>query len=150
MFKETRKQINLSERQYGAFVLAYLFEKGSAPPAIKEQKLSTYNRKALQTFRNDIIHNGYIPTARQVVEFGESIFTFIRGILSELQSENTKEALHTLQMKLIVDAQQQEKADATQCSVCMLNIHVAVQDSADSFRNGLERLEDYRKRDYYR
>jgi len=66
----------LSERQLGAFLFLYLLESRKAlEPLILDAKPQIDGRSRgdtpiWSTFRNDVIHKGYIPSALEVIEDG--------------------------------------------------------------------------------
>jgi hypothetical protein len=72
-----------SERQFGAFSILYALEAGKPfvlPPEIP-------------TFRNRVIHEGYIPTTEEALSFGRAVMVVIRDIehiLDKLGSEHTE------------------------------------------------------------
>lgn len=76
VFEEAWKHvINQSERQLGAFLFLYILE---------NKRLKTIDQK-FYTFRNNVIHKGYIPSYDEVIEYGEHIYQFIVTILKELK-----------------------------------------------------------------
>jgi hypothetical protein len=74
-----------SERQFGAFVAAYIIENKTAPKPIQTTDLpfkvknskGKLKPKPFQNFRNDVVHNGYIPTRAQALAVGHSVLEFI-------------------------------------------------------------------------
>jgi hypothetical protein len=74
-----------SERQFGAFVAAYFIENGSAPKPILTSNLpfkvknqnGRLETKQFQSFRNDVVHNGYIPNRTQAMQLGHMVLDFI-------------------------------------------------------------------------
>ena len=70
-----------SERQLGAFFILQLLEK--KPIKWDEKKV---------TFRNKVIHQGYIPKSAEALEYGQYVLSFIFAALKELQ-ENCSEFL---------------------------------------------------------
>ena len=85
-FHPTWKRLaNQSERQIGAFCLAYLLENGVAPKLLKED---TWVR-----FRNNVIHKGYFPTAKETIAFGQAVADLVAPLLDLLKSEHYADAL---------------------------------------------------------
>lgn len=80
----------LSERQFGAFLFAYLVEnKRPLEPLIYDAKPQLAGRSrgdtlTLSAFRNDVIHNGYIPSTEEAIEYGNLVYQFIRRLIGEL------------------------------------------------------------------
>jgi hypothetical protein len=63
-----------SERQLGAFIYIYTSEFNRTPQLLK--------RKSVE-FRNDVIHNGQIPSRQRAAEFGQEVLDLIRPIIQE-------------------------------------------------------------------
>lgn len=72
-FKQVSKQ---SERQVGAFLFLHLLTFGSNYPL----------NKKIPELRNQVIHQGYIPTPDEVFKFGELIYKEITSITSLIKS----------------------------------------------------------------
>ncbi|HIB8991131.1 TPA: hypothetical protein ACWYF9_004145 [Citrobacter braakii] len=86
-----KKTINLSERQYGAFSLAYLFEnKNVSTPTIDNIKprASLPTKKEWKAFRNSVVHNGAIPTPDEVLAYGDIVYQHIYELIAELHTSN--------------------------------------------------------------
>ena len=86
-----KKTINLSERQYGAFSLAYLFENKNVPtPTIDSLKPSVPlpNKKEWKAFRNSVVHNGSIPTPEEVLAYGDIVYQHIYELISGLHTSD--------------------------------------------------------------
>lgn len=82
-FTKTWKQMaNQSERQLGAYFILRLQE--GKPTNWDEKKAS---------FRNNVVHKGYIPSSEEAIEYGQYVLSFIRSTLKEL-NETSKEFLH--------------------------------------------------------
>jgi hypothetical protein len=71
------KQVaNQSERQFGAFLFLYLACSGQVFPSVQENS----------RFRNSVIHQGYIPSAAEVIDYGRTVFSLLLAI--EQQADN--------------------------------------------------------------
>lgn len=82
-FTKTWKQMaNQSERQLGAYFILRLQE---AKPTYWDEKKAS--------FRNNVVHKGYIPTSEEAIEYGQYVLSFIRSTLKEL-NETSKEFLN--------------------------------------------------------
>ena len=68
---------NYSERQLGAFFLAYALDTGEDPPYV--------GRKPVE-FRNRVVHKGYIPTREETIEYGAEIGRFIWPVLERVRN----------------------------------------------------------------
>ena len=78
VFQEAWKNVkNQSERQLGAYIFLYI-------KVIKKMPL-LLSSKAV-SFRNEVIHKGYIPTKEQTLEYGENIRRIINNAISEMKS----------------------------------------------------------------
>ena len=78
---------NQSERQLGAFLFLYLNE---------NRKTANYLSNPVVSFRNNVIHKGYIPTYREACDYGEDVLCFVRPILDDVKTHH-----ENLKMELI-------------------------------------------------
>lgn len=79
-FTKTWKQMaNQSERQLGAYFVLRL----------QEGKPTNWDEK-MASFRNNVVHKGYIPSSGEAIEYGQYVLSFIRSTLKEL-NETSKE-----------------------------------------------------------
>ena len=62
-----------SERQFGAFLFLYLVNEGT--PFRTGKELATYDTKF--GFRNKVIHAGYFPSRKEVLEFARYVYDLI-------------------------------------------------------------------------
>jgi hypothetical protein len=97
-FKQVSKQ---SERQIGAFLFLHLVTLG------KEYKLN----EKIPPFRNKVIHQGYIPTPQEAIDFGELIYQEIYSITQLLKSSFPEELRKTVFSD--IDARNREIPEAT-------------------------------------
>lgn len=79
IFKNIAKQ---SERQYGAFVCIYGLIYKENPP------VSLHNK--FVEFRNKVVHKGYLPNEKEVLEYAEEVFKIIKFYYSKILSDNKK------------------------------------------------------------
>lgn len=68
-----------SERQIGAFVASHVLAYKCSPLLPSTKELS---------FRNKVIHKGYIPTKDEVLDFGQSICNIVKPPLDRLRVED--------------------------------------------------------------
>ncbi len=73
-----------SERQLGAFIFLYTREFYKSPKLLSQ---------SLVTFRNDVVHNGKIPTRDEAINYGQAVLEVIRPILCEVK-ENFPKGVH--------------------------------------------------------
>ncbi|WJF88585.1 hypothetical protein [Bacillus subtilis] len=67
----------MSERQLGAFYYLYLSEFKEPPEQIQGERVK---------FRNNVTHNGEIPTYEKTLEYAEYIFNYIIRLLKKIRS----------------------------------------------------------------
>lgn len=80
---------NRSERQLGAYLVSHALEFGDAPPTLADKK-----RPNLEQLRNDVVHNGKMPTEQEAIEFGNEVLQIIRvGIIKLRSLEGQKQGL---------------------------------------------------------
>lgn len=93
MWKDMDKQ---SERQLGAFLTIYTTHFNQPPTRIDGKEYSRYfknsNHPSVTSFRNAVIHKGYIPKYDEVLAYGEAIKFFISETLKLIY---TKEYIET-------------------------------------------------------
>jgi hypothetical protein len=70
-----------SERQFGAYIFMYLLENKKAPPMLSEGDVK---------FRNDVVHNGRVPTKNEAKEYGQGVINVIIPVLNELKVRDSK------------------------------------------------------------
>jgi hypothetical protein len=90
--KAWRQVPKQSERQLGAFVFAYLLEKGKCPTLSQQRKVE---------FRNEVIHKGRIPTRSEAIDYGQAILELILPHIDDLM-RNSADALNAAVMQHIV------------------------------------------------
>jgi hypothetical protein len=66
-----------SERQLGAYSAAHLTLMRTPAPILANKQVE---------FRNQVIHNGYIPTNDEAIEFGDAVLTLIQTALDSLRA----------------------------------------------------------------
>lgn len=78
-----------SERQYRAFVTLYYKNLMVLPPLI--QKYNSKDFKPAQDiihFRNNVVHQGYIPTKEQAITFAKATSKYIEDVLSSIHEND--------------------------------------------------------------
>lgn len=66
-----------SERQLGAYIFLYLKTVGGKPLLLNNNTVS---------FRNDVIHKGYIPDKEQALEYGENVRKIVNDAIYEMKT----------------------------------------------------------------
>jgi len=88
---------NQSERQFGAFIFAYMLESSSVPPTIDDEKPTPvdgqdWKSRTWKEFRNAVVHKGYMPSSSEAFEYGQLVFNHIQ-VLTLWLSNNCADAL---------------------------------------------------------
>ncbi len=76
-----------SERQFGAFVAAFLLEIGEIPTLLSP---------IITKFRNEVVHKGKFPGREETISFGQDVLECARPILDLLKSEGYSEIVWSL------------------------------------------------------
>lgn len=140
----------LSERQFGAFLFLYLIEnKKPLEGLISDRKPQFDGRSRGDTptwsaFRNGVIHNGYIPSTGEVIEYGNLVYQFIYRLIGELKANCAefigKATFHHLARGNVVS----EGKSVGTMSVPTLISLVRAERPAQHLRDALPGLEKYR------
>jgi hypothetical protein len=77
---------NRSEAQIGAFLLAYLYEHGIACGFFAKEISVHGKRASITSFRNRVVHQGYIPSQAEAYAFGESAHHWLTELSVTLQA----------------------------------------------------------------
>jgi len=78
---------NQSERQLGAYIFLYCQTFGCEPKLLNPQKDTT--------FRNSVIHKGYIPKKEEAIEFADKTISIIETSLIELKNKYPESVAET-------------------------------------------------------
>lgn len=103
-----------SERQFGSFLFLYLIEFGDVPFSKKvDDKWRTY--------RNNVIHNGQIPTKAEAIEYGDYIRKLIIATMIKLKEKYSKE-IQEIIFDNIKSRSEQNKYKCNTTTMCNTNI----------------------------
>ncbi|MBD8641119.1 hypothetical protein [Sphingomonas sp. CFBP 13733] len=91
---------NSSERQVGAYLVAYAVQTNSVAPMLPNAAIS---------FRNNVIHKGYLPNREETIKFCQSVADCAHPLLLLLGSDEFQETVRDLTTELI-----QARRDAIQ------------------------------------
>jgi hypothetical protein len=80
-----------SERQLGAFVLAYAIHFGYSPTLLSTKQVE---------FRNDVIHRGKIPSASEACGFGNAVLALILNVLPKLRNSSEESVQYVINKHL--------------------------------------------------
>ncbi len=92
-----RKALKLSERQLGAFCALYFNEFGECPLLFDESFSKSLRHSIIKNpvnFRNRVVHEGYIPTYEEALQYGEAVSKYIIQLTKIFQE---KDAMNGLQ-----------------------------------------------------
>lgn len=76
--EEFKSKNNRSEKKVGAFFSIYVNENNEIPKVLSSKE---------NEFRNEVIHNGKIPTKKQSIEWGENIRALIHPIAQQVSKK---------------------------------------------------------------
>jgi hypothetical protein len=140
-----------SERQLGAFLLAYVLENGKAvEPLVLDSRPALEDRAKGDTptwsaFRNKVIHQGYIPSTVEALAYGDLVYQWIYRLIGELKN-TCAEAMSRVTVQYLLRARDSAAADTVATlSIPTLISLVRVEGPARSFRDALSSLEKYRR-----
>ncbi len=87
-FKQTWKLIERqSPRQLGAFIFIYLAEFGVPPTLLSRSKMD---------FRDEVVHQGKIPSREEALKYGQAILDVVRPILKQISIKFPKGVQQTV------------------------------------------------------
>ncbi len=121
-FKETWKISTSSERQFGAFCFLYLISFGKNPTTKSEDD-------KLRKLRNNVIHNGYIPTKQEALDYGEKVFNFINENIKLLKLNFKKEIEKYISDNLKRIGQQAAKRNIKYATICLGTLISTISES---------------------
>ncbi|AGK98159.1 hypothetical protein [Clostridium pasteurianum] len=142
-YEKTWKYVSSqSERQLGAFYFLYLQEFKKRPEDINNTIMKTYKKNKekqnITKFRNEVIHNGYIPTDEQVNEYGEYLFNYINKNLTIIKEKYNKSLIevnmHKLNKKYSFES---DYPKATKGEVTALGL-LAAKNENKTFKDAIE------------
>lgn len=94
-FQKTWKHVAAqSERQFGAYLFAYLIDhQGVEPPVIDNEKpqieaLSKSKTKTWKEFRNAVIHKGFIPSTSETLAYGNIVYHHMNELIKDLKDRS--------------------------------------------------------------
>jgi len=130
-WKQVSKQ---SERQLGAFYFLYLNEFNEGAPK--------FNQKMTE-FRNNVIHNGYIPKTDEVIKYAKTIFDYITDITPVLREKYDDFLDYPV-------LERKAKLNWNHAHTTIPTILYTVNDNGVTFEEGLENLRARMKTGYFR
>lgn len=151
-FQKAWKHVeNQSERQFGAYLFAYLIDhNGGEPPVIDNEKpnligVSKGNTKTWKEFRNAVVHKGYIPSVSETLAYGNIAYLHLNELIADLK-ERSEEAIQKVTFHHVSRANQAANGNVVSTmSIPTLVSLVRGEDPPESFEKALESVEEYRK-----
>lgn len=151
-FQNTWKHVaNQSERQFGAYLFAYLIDhQGEEPPVIDNIKpelegISKNNTKTWKEFRNAVVHKGYIPSNNKTLAYGNIVYHHLNELIQDLKNRSgefiQKATFHHI-------ARGNEAANGAVVSTMSIPTIISLtrgEAAPASFEKSLESLVEYRK-----
>lgn len=142
---------NQSERQFGAFIFAYMLEAGTPPPTIDEAKPThiagqDWKNRPWKEFRNSVVHKGYMPSVSEAMAYGELVFNHIKELTIWL-SENCSEALNKVAFSRVAVAHNEAAGRLiSTMSIPTLLSRTREGFPARTFMQAVEELKQYKPR----
>lgn len=149
--KAWKSVVNQSERQFGAYIFAYLIDhNGKEPPIIDNEKpqidgISKSQTKTWKEFRNNVVHKGYIPSFSETIAYGNIAYLHLNELIKDLK-ERSKDAIQKITFYHVARANEA----ANGCVVSTMSIPTLVSLARggvppESFEKALENVEKYKK-----
>lgn len=91
-----KNPLKLSERQIGAFYSLYFNEFGEAPVLFDEAFSKSVKHKVVPnpvSFRNRVVHAGYIPTYAEAIQYGEAVQYYVDILLGVYAAKDKERKL---------------------------------------------------------
>lgn len=136
-FKNVARQ---SERQFGAFLFLYLIV-FNEPYEVNEK---------IATFRNKVVHKGYIPNIDEVYSFGSMIYSEILSITNKLRSECgqqmqevTFDELGEKNMQLPKDLPRATTTGTVFFSLSQLDLKPTFEDAVEAYKKSRKMLNSF-------
>lgn len=151
-FQKTWKQVaNQSERQFGAYLFAYLMDhNGGNAPVIDDEKpdLDGISRKSTKTwkeFRNAVVHKGYVPSFSEAIAYGNIVYLHLNELILDLK-ERSGEYVQKATFHHIARAHQAANDQLVSTfSIPTLVSLIRVEEQPKSLRKAMESIAEYRK-----
>ena len=137
-FETTWKLVsNQSERQFGAFVFAYLIDRKISAPTLTNKMVE---------FRNSVVHKGRIPSRDEAIGFGNDVADVIQRVLSELRKD-AQEFISRAVQRHVSQVRQKaaEEQVMFQSTVTMLGLSRAPTEPSPTLESWLAQLAKMRE-----
>jgi hypothetical protein len=137
-----------SERQFGAYLFAYLIDhQGGDPPIIDNEKpVIATSSNGWKAFRNNAIHKGYIPSTAEAISYGNLIYCHIILLIKDLETRSS-EFLNKAVFHHLARAHQVAQGNiVSTMSIPTIFRTARSENPPESLEMALESLEQYRAR----
>jgi len=131
----------------GAYKFLYLINEGNTPPDPDKIYLTGREKYNLTQFRNNVIHEGMIPTRDEAFKYADNIFELITNTLSNLKKYD-KEYINKLYFEHQSELKRKfsKNSVATQVIPTMFSATVNYEPEITDFNEGLKKLGSYKER----
>ncbi|AXK83285.1 hypothetical protein DW352_23850 [Pseudolabrys taiwanensis] len=121
-----------SERQLGAYALLFFQETYESPPMLTRQNVE---------FRNQVIHQGRIPTRQEAIDFGNEVLAIVRRVIATGR-ERHKNGIELMIGRHVIAARQRAVSDrALAVSHMPTIIGIGIEDKDHHLRSLEEALQ---------
>jgi hypothetical protein len=107
-WKKVKKQ---SERQLGMFIALYLSETHELPKLLSDQSTN---------FRNEVVHQGKIPTEQEAILFGQAVADVMAPLIWKLRQDPFKDSVFRLYQRHFLAKDSIVMEETSQSAVQML------------------------------
>lgn len=142
---------NQSERQFGAYVFVSMLDRPTmAPMSIEDlqptlQSASKTNTRTWRSFRNAVVHKGYIPSTPEALAYGDLAFMHINQLLQQLKESSGKYIDKATFLSLSrVNAAGMQQGISTFSIPTLISLTRA-ETAPSSLEGAMKELEKYRK-----
>jgi len=149
--KAWKHVVNQSERQFGAYIFAFLIDhNGGQPPIIDNKKpnfdgLSKGKIKTWKEFRNAVVHKGYIPSISETIAYGNIVYLHLNELIIDLKMRSGDAVQKAILQHLSrVNKAAGGKVVSTMSIPTLVSL-MHCEEAPESFEKSLESIEEYRK-----
>ena len=129
---------NASERQLGGFLFIKVLLDGEA---------IAFDLQSYSTFRNKVIHKGYIPNTEEVIDFGQKVLNYLGESLKHLRL-NYQATIDEYRKITIKRIKEKAPADAITSGMglaTIINIHTSIEHLGNiDYRARLQEMKRFR------
>ena len=133
---------NASERQLGGFLFLKVLLDGEA---------ITFDLQSYSTFRNKVIHKGYIPNTEKVINFGQKVLNYMGESLKHLRLnyQTAIDAYRTLTITRIKESAPVGAITSGMGLATIISIHTSIAQFGNiDYRSRLEIMKQFRMHEW--